>query len=99
MSSMTPGTAPRADPPLADEPHQSENSLGVGASEIEPNVKELKERVRKLEAIVSSSSNFAHSLAVTGSGIPVTNIPKLHGSHEKTRFFGMSHWMNAFDQV
>lgn len=90
-------------PPLLErvrsEQQLSESSVGAVTPQSEPSVQELKERVRKLEAIVSRSLNYGQSLNENDANISTTNVPKLRGNIDKTRFFGMSHWMNTYDEV
>jgi hypothetical protein len=81
------------------EQHASESLGGVGTPQPDTSVQELKERVRKLEAMIASSSNYTPRPNENNSSMSVSNIPKLRGNIEKTRFFGMSHWMNAYDEV
>jgi hypothetical protein len=77
----------------------SESLVGAGTPQSETIVQELKDRVRKLEAIVSRSINYAQHPPEHDSYISTTNIPKLRGNIDKSRFFGVSHWMNNFDEV
>lgn len=80
-------------------PQPSEVSFGTEATSPEPGIQELKDRIRDLEEIVSRSTSHAQSLAEKRSNISATNVPKLRGNIDKTRFFGMSHWMNTYDEV
>ncbi|KAE9373126.1 hypothetical protein N431DRAFT_406457 [Stipitochalara longipes BDJ] len=79
--------------------HASESSIGPETPQSEASIQELKERVRKLEEIVSSSNNYATRSIETEPSLSTTNAPKLHGTIEKTRFFGMNHWMLGDDEL
>lgn len=76
----------------------SEKSVGVTTPQSDASVQELKDRVQRLEAIISSSSNYV-SKPDNDSNISSPNAPKLRGNLDKTRFFGMNHWMNTDDEV
>ncbi|KAN0098861.1 Fungal specific transcription factor domain containing protein [Hyaloscypha variabilis] len=78
--------------------HASESSVGPTTPQSEASIQELRERLRKLEEIVSSSTHYASRATDTHASLPRTNDPKLKGCIEKSRFFGMNHWMNG-DEV
>lgn len=82
-ASVSWGTAPRTE---FSRPEQqpSESSIGAGIPQPEPSVQELKERVRKLEAIVSRSINYAQSPFEHESYVPTTNVPKFRGNIHKS---------------
>jgi hypothetical protein len=88
-------------PPLVERVRSelSESSVGAVAPQSEPSVQELKERVRKLETIISRSLNYGQGLNENDPNMSTMNVPKLRGNIDKTRFFGMSHWMNTYDEV
>jgi hypothetical protein len=100
LSSSVPWGPP---PPAAEytrpEQHASESSVGARTPQTEASIQELKERVQKLEDMISSSNNYSSRPIETGPSLSITNIPKLRGNINKTRFFGMSHWMNTYDEV
>jgi hypothetical protein len=85
--------------PYQQDQQASASPSGVLTPQSEPSVQELKDRVRKLEAIVSRSLNYGQSLTENDANVSTTNVPKLRGNIDKTRFFGMSHWMNTYDEV
>jgi len=88
------GSAPSAEYPHSHH-HASESSVGPGTPQSEASIQELKERLRKLEELVSSSVNYVSKPIETE---PKPDDPKLKGSLDKTRFFGMNHWMHP-DEV
>jgi Fungal Zn(2)-Cys(6) binuclear cluster domain len=103
LHSRSPTTSvPWSSAPLAEhaqsEHNESERSIAVGTPHPDASIQELRDRVQKLEAIISSSSNYGPQ-PENDSHLSSTNIPKLRGNIEKTRFFGMNHWMNTYDEV
>lgn len=81
------------------EHHVSESSVGAATPQSDTGIQELKERVRKLEEMISNSNNDGSRTTEPVPSLPRTNIPKLRGNIDKTRFFGMSHWMNTYEEV
>jgi Fungal Zn(2)-Cys(6) binuclear cluster domain len=100
----SPGSSvPWVPPPPAEysrsEQHASVSSVRAATPQSETSIQELKERVRKLEEIISTSSNYAQGPTEAHPWLSKPNIPKSRGNIDKTRFFGMSHWMNTYDEV
>jgi hypothetical protein len=95
---ITAPPSPQADHSRSEQ-QPSKGSGGARTPQSEPNIQELKDRVHKLEAIISRSINSAQSPTKDNSYLSTTNVPKLRGSIDKSRFFGVSHWMNTFDEV
>ncbi|KAM3066363.1 hypothetical protein ACMFMG_003128 [Clarireedia jacksonii] len=58
----------------------------------QPTVQALLERVHKLERMLSQSDHVNPSL------LPLVKTPGLRGAISKTRYFGLSHWVNSFEQ-
>jgi hypothetical protein len=90
--------APAGEHPQSEQ-HAFEGSLGTSPSQPDSSVQELKDRVQKLEALITSSSKYGPRPSEIDSLTLATNIPKLRGNIDKTRFFGKSHWMNTYDDV
>lgn len=79
-----------------------ESSTSLRAFQPEPSIDELKDRVRQLETMVSSLIHSDQSTTGSASPKSVARPPTLRGRHDKTRFFGMGHWLNIkkeFDQI
>lgn len=89
--------APAAEHPQSEQ--HVEGSLGGAPPQPDSSVQELKDRVQKLEALITSSSKYGPRPSENDSLTLATNIPKLRGNIDKTRFFGKSHWMNTYDEV
>jgi hypothetical protein len=74
-----------------------ESIISPRISQSEPSMQELKDRIRDLEMIVSRSVTSGPS--PTENNSTTTHVLKLQGNIDKTRFFGMSHWMNTKEEV
>ena len=64
----------------------------------ESTVQDLRDRIHKLEQLLSESKSRQPADSRDVSSVAET-APHLRGSLSKTRFFGQSHWMNFIDQV
>ncbi len=90
--------APTAEHPQSAQ-HSFEGSIGAAPAQPDSSVQELKQWVLRLEALITSSSKYGPRPSENDSLTLATNIPKLRGNIDKTRFFGKSHWMNTYDEV
>ena len=96
-------SAPLVPAPAAEhsqsEQHALEGLLGSAPPRPDSSIQELKDRVQKLEALITSSCKYGPRPSENDSSTSAINVPKLRGNIEKTRFFGKSHWMNTYDEV
>ncbi|KAK1762723.1 hypothetical protein QBC33DRAFT_256498 [Phialemonium atrogriseum] len=101
---------PRLLPPIADQPpqHRAEATVRTqgrdhlsipGSADHEEIIRELRQRVHRLETQLAEKPDQAtgHTNTSSGSFIPAT-FPRLRNAADKTKLFGKSHWLHTAEK-
>lgn len=74
-------------------------TISLQAPQSEPSVEDLKDRVRQLEQMMTTLVHSDQTTTNSATLDAVTSAPILRGRLDKTRFYGMGHWMNIKKEV